>query len=168
MRVADIMTRELLTISSAESVSLALARAQERDVHHLLVVELGRLKGVTCICDLRDRPPKAELREVLRRAPEVIWPQSTLKQAARRFIDKGVSCFPVCDGAELVGVITRGDLRRSVIAEDELPVSFRCSFCGSTRHVRAVMGQPGLAACLDCSDRTAPMATGLFDEGAKG
>jgi transcription elongation factor Elf1 len=64
-----------------------------------------------------------------------------------------------------VGVITRGDLRRSVIAEAELPHSFRCTFCGSTRHVRPVPDQPGLSACLECSDRRAPFSADLYEEG---
>jgi predicted transcriptional regulator len=168
MRVAEIMTRELLTIPSVVSVSDALRRARERDVHHLLVVETGRLRAVTCVCELRDRPLTDTLAQTAFRPPEVVWPELTLKQAARRFVEKGVSCFPVCDGASLVGVITRRDQRRSVIGEDELPHSFRCTFCGSTRHVRPVHDQPGLAACLDCNDRRTPMTAELFDEGDKG
>jgi CBS domain-containing protein len=166
MRVADIMSRDLLTIPGLLTVAEGLERARARDVHHLLITHAGRLRAVTCVCELRERPMNAVLHAGLVRVPEVIWPELTLKQAARRFVEKNVSCFPVCDGASLVGVITRGDLRRSVIGEAELPHSFRCTFCGSTRHVRPLPAQPGLAACLDCSDQSTPYGASLYDEGA--
>ena len=166
MRVSEIMTtRDLLTVAAQSSVLEALTRATDRDVHHVLIVEDKRLRGITCVCDLRGRSGAQRLCEVIARPPEVLWPESTLKEAARRFVEKGVSCFPVCDGAELVGVVTRSDLRRSVISEKELPQSFRCSFCGSTRHVRALPLEPQLAACLDCRDRAAPAGGGEYDEG---
>ncbi len=168
MIVSDIMTRDLLTVPTELSVADGLARALDREVHHLLLVEAGRLKGVTCICELRERLPNESLRDCVRRAPIVIWAQCTLKQAAQRFIEKEVSFFPVCDGPHVVGVITRGDLRRSVVSEAVLPNSFRCKFCGSTRHVRPLHGDTSVPACLECTDRTAPAARGWYDEGAKG
>lgn len=167
MLVSDIMTRDLLTVWGGLSVREALERAFERDVHHLLIVEDGRLRGVSCVCDLRERPAQEPVRTSITRAPVVVWAQSSLREAAQRFIEKDVSCFPVCDGSELVGVVTRGDLRRSRIHEHELPNSFRCSFCGSTRHVRALASQPGFASCLECRDRTSPAAEDLFEEGTK-
>lgn len=168
MRVSEVMTtRNLLTVWGHVSVLEALGRAAERDVHHVLIVEQKRLVGVTCVCDLRGRSGNQPVREVIERPPVVVWPQSTLKEAAQRFVDKGVSCFPVCDGAELVGVVTRSDLRRSLIGERDLPRSFRCSFCGSTRHVRAHGRDPELAACLDCRDRSVPAGEGNYDEGVQ-
>jgi len=168
MFVSDIMTRELLTARSDLTVAQGIAMARERDVHHLLIVANGRLKGVSCLCELRNRPTDETLGRSIMRAPQVIWAQCTLRQAAYRFLEMDVSCFPVCDGAQLVGVITRGDLRRSVISETLLPGSFRCRFCGSTRHVRPLRGDTSMPACLECTDRTAPTAHGQFDEGVKG
>lgn len=168
MLVSEIMSRELLTLPSHISVSEALARATERDVHHVLITEHGRLKGVSCVCQLREHAATATLRSCIAGPPLVIWSQCTLKQAAQRFIEKDASCFPVIDGAELVGVITRSDLRRSVIDEGTLPGSFRCRFCGSTRHVRPIAHDPTLGACLDCADYSVPAAHGFHEEGTKG
>ena len=167
MIVSDVMTRELLTAAGHLTVTQALRLARERDVHHVLVVEDKRLRGVVCVCELRDRGGETPLRDCITSQPAVIWAQCSLRQAARIFVEKNVSCFPVCDGEQLVGVITRGDLRRSVITEELLP-GFRCKFCGSTRHVRALRGDSSLPACLDCTDRVAPSAGGLFEEGVKG
>jgi len=167
MLVSEIMTRELFTVPMELTVADGLARAREREVHHLLLVKDKQLKGVVCICELRDRPPDELLSRSISGAPMVIWAQSTLKHAARRFVEKGASCFPVCDGDVLVGVITRGDVRRSVIPESMLPGSFRCKFCGSTRHVRPLRGDTSLPACLECTDRATAPSGEHFDEGVK-
>jgi predicted transcriptional regulator len=167
MLVSEIMTRELFTVQADLTVADGLFRAQERDVHHLLLVHGKQLKGVVCVCQLRDRPPNEPLARSIDGPPMVIWAQSTLKHAARRFVEKGASCFPVCDGEVLVGVLTRGDLRRSVIPESLLPGSFRCKFCGSTRHVRPLRGDTSQPACLDCTDRASAALHEHFDEGVK-
>lgn len=167
MLVSEIMSRELFTVPADLTVADGLARAHEREVHHLLIVKDKQLKGVVCICELRERPSDEPLALCIRGAPMLIWAQSTLKQAAQRFVEKGASCFPVCDGDVLVGVVTRGDLRRSVIPESVLPGSFRCSFCGSTHHVRPLRGDSSLSACLDCTDRASAELAEHFDEGVK-
>lgn len=167
MRVADIMTRDLVTLSQDESVAAGLSRAQERDLHHVLIMADDRLAGIVCVCDLRERPRTEALGGCIARAPEVIEPGATLDEAAEAFVARSVSCFPVCDGGKLVGVVTRGDLRGVVDSNAKLPEHFECSYCGSTRHVRLIPGNKTLAACLECTDRSAPAGANLYEEGTK-
>ena len=168
MQVREIMNRDLLTLPGDASVAQGLRAAVERDVHHVLVPERGRLTGVICVCDLRERPRDQSLTESISRQPEVVAPGNTLEQAAERFVRQGISCFPVCDGDELVGVVTRRDVRRSLPPGHALPASFECAFCGSMRHVRPFGEGGAVSACLDCADYAAPADTGLFEEGNKG
>ena len=136
MIVADIMTRQVVTVPIGLTVGAALTRAGEHDIHHLVIVEKERLRGVVCVCQLLDQPTQQTLNQLPVGPPEVIWPQSSLTGAAYRFMDKNVSCFPVCDGAELVGVITRSDLRLRQDESGDLPISFDCGHCGSLRQRR--------------------------------
>ena len=136
MIVADVMTRQVVTVPIELTVGAALTRAGEHDIHHLVLVEKERLRGVVCVCQLLDQPTQQTLNQLDVRPPEVIWPQSSLASAAYRFMDKNVSCFPVCDGAELVGVITRNDIRLSEDESAGLPISFDCGRCGSLRQKR--------------------------------
>lgn len=167
MRVSDVMTRDLVTLPEDAKVAAALAAAAERDLHHVLIMAGDKLAGIACVCDLREQPRGESLASCIRRPPDVIAPSETLDAAADAFVQRGVSCFPVCDGEDLVGVVTRSDLRRSMIPEAKLPASFQCTFCGSTRHVRPLHGNEALAACLECSDRSVPTGTGLYEEGHK-
>ncbi|MGD8863211.1 MAG: CBS domain-containing protein [Myxococcales bacterium] len=167
MRVSDIMTRDLVALPRDETVASALRRAAERDLHHVLIVDGSALAGIACICDLRELPTDTKLGDCIARPPEVIEPERSLDEAAEQFVARSVSCFPVCNDGELVGVVTRSDLRRSKLPEFQLPSSFECAFCGSTRHVRPAEHDPSLATCLECADRSVPASARQFDVGTK-
>jgi CBS domain-containing protein len=51
-RVADIMTREILTTSGSETVNQCMETMTERRIRHLPVVENGRVVGMISIGDL--------------------------------------------------------------------------------------------------------------------
>lgn len=158
MRVAELMVAEPFVVHASTSVAEALHRVWERSFHHLLVTEQKRLVGVVCTCDLEGAELDLPLGSVVKRPPEIIWPESSLREAAERFVRKSVGCLPVCDGDELVGVITRADILRSPLPEHELPGGFCCVFCADTRHVRPLRGQPGLGVCLACRARGCSLA----------
>jgi hypothetical protein len=60
-----------------------------------------------------------------------------------------VGCLPVVHNGLLIGMITRGDLRRVGIAEADLS-AHHCAACGSARGVRPDPKVPELELCLDC------------------
>jgi CBS domain-containing protein len=154
MLVGDIMTSQPRTVPHTRTVAEGLSFANEHDLHHLLLVDdpTARLVGVVCICNLRGRTEEP-LTSRIQRPPEVIWPESTVQEAVRRFIEKHVSCLPVCDGPDLVGMLTRADLVRAGLAAHELPGGDHCMCCGETRHLRPLPGRPGVGICLACSER---------------
>jgi CBS domain-containing protein len=61
--LADVMTRELITIAPEERIEVAAAKMASRKIHCLLVVVQGRLVGIVTTYDLLDalvrtlRPP---------------------------------------------------------------------------------------------------------------
>ena len=126
-------------------------RARARGVRHLFVVEGGRLVGVLCRCDLYPEPDAYE--GVAARMASTVYAldaTATLGEAAAAMKALSVGCLPVIERDRLVGVVTRGDLRRAGAPEPALG-AHRCAACGSVHGVRPG-AHSGLEYCLDCLD----------------
>jgi CBS domain-containing protein len=51
-----------------------------------------------------------KISEVMTRSPEVVRPEATVQEAARKMDQLNVGALPVCDGDRLVGMITDRDI----------------------------------------------------------
>ncbi len=129
----------------------AEARARERRVRHVFVVDGERLVGVLCRCDLYPEPePHEDVAQRMARDVFALQPSSTLAEAAAAMRALAVGCLPVVERERPVGVVTRGDLRRAGIPE-QLLGAHECMECGSVHGVRTD-GHAGIEYCLDCID----------------
>jgi len=81
----------------------------------------------------------------------VIDADATLGEAVAAVATLQIGCLPVVSAGELVGIITRGDLRRAGIEESLLGAHY----CASCRSPHGVCADPrGVAEfCLDCIER---------------
>ncbi len=61
------------------------------------------------------------IREVMTRDVEVIGPNDTVREAARKMRDLDVGPIPVCDGKKVQGMLTDRDIVVRAIAEDMDP-----------------------------------------------
>ncbi len=61
--------------------------------------------------------------------PEVIRPDDTLAQAARKMRDLNIGLLPVCDGEQLLGTITDRDIVIRAIAEGWNPTTAKVRQC---------------------------------------
>lgn len=59
----------------------------------------------------------SQLKTLMTREPVTVERGSSIRIAAQRMRDHGISCVPVVEGESLVGILTNGDLRDRVIAE---------------------------------------------------
>jgi signal-transduction protein with cAMP-binding, CBS, and nucleotidyltransferase domain len=115
-------------------------------VTHLLVFDRRRLVGVVCACDLRDAPAQETVAKYMSSPPMVVLPTAPIEAAATMCEEARIGCLPVVAGARVVGIVTRGDLRRAgVLDVDATP----CQCCGTTRHVRPDP-ETGMYKCTDC------------------
>lgn len=138
MRVADLMSRNVVTIGVSESCHAAVARMHAAGVRHLPVVDAdGRLAGIVTDRDLRHhlfRP--SVLREVgtlpvdaILAAVPVSAIMSTpvvtaraddeLADAARVMLEDKVGSLPVVADGHVVGIVTETDLLRQICRADE-------------------------------------------------
>jgi CBS domain-containing protein len=140
----------LATISPRTLCRAADEIARARDVRHLLVVSDGRLHGVLCRCDLF---PADDTPAVTRLAEDqfAIVADAPLGTALAAMRELGLGCLPVLAGDAVVGVLTRGDLRRTGVPEELLGAG-RCCACGSTHGVRRAPAGD-VDYCLDCLER---------------
>jgi acetoin utilization protein AcuB len=131
MPIADIMTRKLITIAPDLAISELQPMFRQFDIHHLLVVEEGRLVGVVSDRDvLRNVSPfvhtlaedKKDSFTLTRKAHQIMSTQlvtvestAGIRSACERLLNGGVSLLPIVDNGKLVGVVSWKDLLRYFI-----------------------------------------------------
>ena len=146
-RVADCMTRPATGISASAPVRAAEEIMAQHQLNHLLVFDDRRLVGVLCACDLRTAPGEAPVERFMASPPMVVLPTAPVESAATMLAEAHIGCLPVVAGARVVGIVTRGDLRRAgVLDTDATP----CACCGSERHVRPDPLGTGFYYCSEC------------------
>jgi WS/DGAT/MGAT family acyltransferase len=130
LRVADLMTRDVLTIGQDESLVTAYALMQERRIRHLPVVDPGgRLVGLVTHRDLlaasssslgdpgadtRVRLPAwARARDVMETHLSLSAPDDPAVATGERMIRHKIGCLPVVGpDARLAGIVTEVDFLR--------------------------------------------------------
>jgi CBS domain-containing protein len=93
-----------------------------------------------------------KLKDIMTETVEVVAPDTSLYEAARRMRDLDVGALPVCDGDRLVGMLTDRDLTVRAVAEGRDPKS---------EPVRKSM-TPEIAYCFE--DQTAAEAEEIMAE----
>ncbi|MEW6157645.1 MAG: CBS domain-containing protein [Verrucomicrobiota bacterium] len=68
-----------------------------------------------------------KVRDIVTNDPEVIHPEATICEAARKMKEHDIGMLPVCDGERLVGSLTDRDLTIRAIAEGADPFRTRVS-----------------------------------------
>jgi CBS domain-containing protein len=152
MRVADVMTTDVLTVNSETPLREVAALLAERRISGLPVVDEGRVVGVVSEGDIlaKERGPgsagpawfgvlfgdraTAELKLEARTAGTAmtapaltIAPERPVAEAAGVMVDEGVNRLPVVDSdGKLLGIVTRADLVRAFVrTDDELAEEIR-------------------------------------------
>lgn len=136
MRVAEIMTREVLTLAEDDTLADARRLMERAAIRHLPVIRGGVVVGILSHRDLlaasfslfADVSPQEE-RRVLSRIPVgevmhqalVIPPETPVPEAARIMLERKLGCLPVADDeGRLLGIITEADFVRLAVRLLEL------------------------------------------------
>jgi CBS domain-containing protein len=119
------MSRGLLAVEPALSLTEVAQRMVSRDVGAALVVEGERLVGILTERDVL-RAVAGGIREDttvadwMTRDPETMEPDEPIRQAAVLMIHGGYRHMPILEGERLVGMLSIRDLMR-VVLEDSSP-----------------------------------------------
>ena len=121
------MTRQPVTVASDATLMEVRGYFNSRGIHHLLVVEEGRLVGIisdrdvlqavspfldTHAEDYRDVGALTrEAREIMSRDPVTVQSDATVEEAATLLLEYEVSCLPVVSrSGEVEGILTSKDI----------------------------------------------------------
>ena len=118
MTVADVMTRNPVTVSVRHSLSSALQTIRTRRVSVLPVVEGDELVGLLTARDTCWDLPDLEHREVgaeMDPHPAYVRPDANLREAASVLLSRERPALLVVDRGRLVGLLTPRDLLRASI-----------------------------------------------------
>jgi len=129
-KVRDIMTADVVTLRSDDTLQLVKDIMTLGRIRHFPVVDGTKVVGVVSQRDLflaslgsvlkyGEREERAYLdtiavREVMKGPAETISPDGSIGEAARLMLDKRIGCLPVVEGENLVGLVTETDLLREL------------------------------------------------------
>ena len=116
--VKDFMTKNVITIDASKTVIEAADLMSQNNVGDLVVMDKNTPVGIVTERDLVRRvlaerkSLNIKVSEVMTTPLRVIDPEATLKEAARRMVNKGIRRLPVIKDNKLVGIITATDFAR--------------------------------------------------------
>jgi len=144
VRVAELMNAPVYTIEETAQIGKAKGVMKENDCHRLVVTKNGNPVGIISTLDLASfiTKPREMMRkpyvvkeidtvmtrrisDIMRYDITTIPEASTIEDAAKRMIEKGVSAVLVVSGREPVGVLTAIDIFKKIqgIAQEEISIS---------------------------------------------
>jgi acetoin utilization protein AcuB len=108
MRMKDVMTSKVTTVSLRATADYAWQVMRAGGVHHLVVTDGKQIVGVISDRDLGGGPAvrRAKLVSEVMAAPVIVAPETTVRDAATLLRGRPSSCVPVVANGRLVGLVT--------------------------------------------------------------
>jgi acetoin utilization protein AcuB len=147
MRVGEVMTRKVETVSPDESVEAALERMRNQRIRHLVVMRGKKLVGVVSDRDL-GLEKNRNVGDVMTAHAVSATSHMTIRKAANLLRGRSIGCLPVMDDGKLVGIMTTTDVLERIGRGVERPISRgkRWTLKGRGPRRKSVVGHKGFAA----------------------
>jgi CBS domain-containing protein len=128
MRVRDLMSDHVATVTPHDSVEIADGVMAMGRIRHLPVLQGSEVVGILSQRDLfrsalgaamafgMQRPQEImralEVGDVMTTPPVTIGPEAAVQDAARAMAERRIGCLPVLENGRLVGILTDTDILR--------------------------------------------------------
>ena len=117
LKVAQIMSKDLITVHEEDTVTLAEAMMRWEGIRHIPVEnDDGELVGMFTLGDvvqaLRTREGDEDglrIGEIMHKAPRTVAPDTPTLEAIKIMRDENLSALPVVEGSKLEGILTDSD-----------------------------------------------------------
>lgn len=119
-RVADLMSKEPVWVTSAASIREGAELMTERNVSSLLIMDDGELTGILTDRDLRrrvlakGRGPDTPISDIMTRDPLTVEPSMLAFEAMLLMAERRYHHLPVADESGVAGMVVLGDLMRTL------------------------------------------------------
>ena len=113
MRVKDVMTRRVETVSIADTALDAREKMKLHRIRHLVALDGKDVAGVVSSRDLAAMglsPGGPRVEDVMTYPAVAVEPETTIREAANLLRGRTMGCLPVMEEGKLVGILTTTDL----------------------------------------------------------
>jgi acetoin utilization protein AcuB len=115
MRLGEIMTNDVATVTPRMGANQALETMHAKRVRHLVVRERGAVVGVISERDLggamgAGARATRTVGDLMTAKPITMKPRNTVRQAANRMRGRSIGCVPIVEEGRLLGIVTVSDL----------------------------------------------------------
>jgi len=125
-QLLDQKGREIWSIHSHATVFDAIAKMAEKDVGSLVVMEGDELVGIITerhyarnVVLKGKTSPAISVRDIMERRVVIARPEQTVEQCMALMSEKRVRHLPVLVGEKPIGIISIGDLVKSIIGDQK-------------------------------------------------
>ncbi len=126
MPIDDLSRSDVVTTGPDAAVADLASKMDDEGVGSVVITENGRPVGIVTDRDLTVRvlaeetdPTDQTAADVMTEDPETLEADAGFYQATNLMADHGIRRVPVCDGDELVGIITADDLTELIADEEQ-------------------------------------------------
>jgi CBS domain-containing protein len=145
MKVADVMTTKVITVTEKETKQQAATLLSEYRISGLPVVNADKsVVGVVTEYDIIGKEGRT-VGEIMTRGVISVAPDTDLEDVRHILVHERIKRLPVLDQGRLVGIVSRADLVR------EVAMSWLCFICGEM-----VRGEQQPERCPRCGARNVP------------
>jgi acetoin utilization protein AcuB len=137
MRLAQIMTQDVLGTTPQHPVGDAIEEMRRRNVHHLVVIEDGKVVGILSMRDCQNAAQGQRVGDVMRTEIVTASTETTVREAANLLRGNMIGCLPVFEADQLVGIVTITDLLELLGRGAERPVAESTRWTLGSRPSRA-------------------------------
>ncbi len=148
--VGSVMTAHAVFVDARAEVSAADQVLRSRGGDWLLVMDDSVLVSVVSGTDLAGASSDDRVSALGKASFLVAYVDDPISGVAERMLGRGIACVPVLDDrGQIVGILTRADLRRARLLPGERGMDL-CASCGSDEHLEQSCTERGRAFCVDC------------------
>ena len=128
-QLLDQKGREILSIDPSATVFDAVAKMAEKDVGSLVVMDNDEIVGMITerhyarnVVLKGKTSPATPISDIMERNVVVVQPEQSVEQCMAIMTDKRIRHLPVVDGEKLIGVISIGDLVKSIAGDQKFTI----------------------------------------------
>ena len=128
-QLLDQKGREILSIDPSATVFDAVAKMAEKDVGSLVVMDDDEIVGMITerhyarnVVLKGKTSPATPISDIMEKNVVVVQPEQSVEQCMAIMTDKRIRHLPVVDGEKLIGVISIGDLVKSIVGDQKFTI----------------------------------------------